>query len=645
MPSKRSCFNKTLFRKNLSRTWPLWGLLSVAGAMVPLYFLLELLRYPAASLESREFAIGLYQMAAYFVPCFTGVYAILCAMLVWGYLYSARSVGLMHTLPVNRTCLFITNTLSGLAMILIPFAVTGGLLCLLALAWGFFDLVAVVNTVLAVLFCTLLFFGMGTLCAMLTGHIFALPVFYLLANFLSFLLEALTTSLAQEFLLGVGMVREIGMLGFLSPVVQIYNSVRLYYQRLPDGTLGECRFVGLWVLALYALAGLAMLALAWFLYRKRHSESAGDVVAFRWLRPVFRYGVALLGGLTIGRLLFEVFWAPLFQRGYYADRIPMGVCAFLGGLVGYYIASMLLEKSLRVFRGSWKGALIVLAGAAAVCLLVSVDLFGLERRVPPMEEIESVSLRDRGLESGPYTVKDAPETVDRLRQLHQAIVDDRQYIRSYTPDFSYEEGKVFSHFVRLSYRLKDGSILERGYDLWLTRERVGTPGTYDHLLSEFYQDPTVRARDVAIPEGAELDSIDIYCDYMKDFYCNTTDHAGGVNTETRAIYDALQKDAQEGNVPARDVLRFSNQSHQLYLQLQYRLYDAQEGAYYGGCNSIYLSPSMTNTLHTLVKLGYLTEAELTVWREALEREDREMREAVMAEQSVVHPEESMVYAG
>ena len=43
MPSKSSFFNKTLFRKNLSRFWPLWGGLSLVGAMFPLYMALFLM--------------------------------------------------------------------------------------------------------------------------------------------------------------------------------------------------------------------------------------------------------------------------------------------------------------------------------------------------------------------------------------------------------------------------------------------------------------------------------------------------------------------------------------------------------------------------------------------------------------------------
>ena len=612
MPSKRSFFNRTLFRKHLGRFWPLWGGVSLVGAMFPLYLLLVLIQRQAGPITRPEFfAEGLYQIAAYFVPAFTCGYAILCAMAVWGYLCNARSVGMMHTLPVDRTCLFVTNTLAGLAMVLIPYAVTGGLLCLIALAWGFFDLVAVGNTVLAVLFCAVLFFGMATLCAMLTGHAFVLPVFYLLANFLAFLMEILVTSLAHEFLLGVEMMQDLGVLGFLSPVMQIYSSVRV--ECLSDGASESWRLQGMWVLGLYALAGLALLALAWALYRRRHSESAGDVVAFRWLRPVFRYGLALLSGLTVGRLLYALFWEGLFQRGSYAERLPMGVCVFLGGMLGYYIASMLLEKSLRVFRGSWRGAVLVAAGAAVLCLLVSVDLFGVERRVPGPEEIESVTLSDRGMTSGPFTAEDAPETVARLEQLHRAIVADRNYIRTYRPDWDSEE-EIYSHNVSLTYRLKNGETLKRYYDLWLTEDRVETPGTYDNLLAEFYRDPAVGADSVRIPKDARLESIDVICDYMENGYVNTRDRAYGGDEESERIYAALQQDAAEGRIPVRDVLYDGRgMEYTFHLQLEYLPWEPRAGAYYGYSKTIFMNPSMTSTIDTLVELGYLTEEEVSAW--------------------------------
>ncbi len=624
MPSKRSFFNRTLFRRNLSHSWPLWGLLSAAGAMVPLYILLELLNIPRRSLTfpPEEFASALYNAVTLFAPGFTAVYAILCAMLVWGYLYNSRSIGLFHALPVDRTCLFVTNTLSGLTMLLIPYAVTGFLGCLLAVCWGFFHLTAVLNTILAVIFLSVTFFGMATLCAMLTGNIFALPALYLLLNFLSPLLESLIFTIAQQFLVGIN--SEAFRFNVLSPIVQIYSRFTTRYTRFTADGGPTASLHGLWVPALYALAGLGMLALAWFLYRKRHSERAGDVVAFRWLRPVFRYGVALLGGLTIGRLLYFFLWENLFQKGSYADILPFFVCTALGGLLGCYAASMLLEKSRRVFRGSLPSAAIVCAGAAVLCLLVSMDVFGAERRVPDLEDVESVRLEDRGILSGPFTLEKDREQVEAVLAFHRSLVDDRAYIRSYEPNWGHDEGKVFSHYISLTYQLADGSTLSRQYDLWFTTERAETAGTYENLLSAFYEDPKVRRCDVTIPEGASLSSISISSEYLKD-------EAYGINTndqnpeDAKTLYAALLRDADEGNVPAKDVLAHygstRNTDTLLCFAVRYRTPIAPwEGSWSYGYKDVYVHPQMQHTVDALISLGYMTEEDAARWAEDYTRD-------------------------
>ena len=120
MRSKTSCFNSTLFRKNLSRYWPLWGLASFGGAMFPLAMLLELLHNGFRFWSPLETRQAYYTVLSYGVPVISIVYAILCAMAVWSYLYNARSVGMMHTLPVRREGLFVTNVLSGLTMMATP---------------------------------------------------------------------------------------------------------------------------------------------------------------------------------------------------------------------------------------------------------------------------------------------------------------------------------------------------------------------------------------------------------------------------------------------------------------------------------------------------------------------------------------------
>lgn len=613
MLSKRSFFNRTLFRKNLTRFWPLWGGAALAGSMVPLYILLALLGMPEANVKANEFAYALYSVAVYAVPAVTAAYAILCAMAVWGYLFNSRSVGLMHTLPVDRTGLFVTNTLSGLAMVAIPYAVVGLFCCLIALGWGFFDLTAVVNTAAAVVLMALLFFGLATFCAMLTGHIVALPALYLLLNFLAPLLEVLVGALAEAFLVGV-VFNGLGVTEFLSPLFAIYSRFNCGTEPLENGEFAPY-LTGLWVVALYALAGLALLVLAWLLYRRRHSERAGDVVAFRWLRPVFRYGVALLSGLTIGRLLYELLWvAALFQNGEYADFLPMWVCMALAGVLGYYVSSMLLEKSLRVFRRSWRGVVAVCAGAALVCAAASMDVFGAERWVPDPAEVAAVYLGD--YEARFQFDQTNPEGIAQVIAIHQAIVEDRDYIRSGVPYDFYERGNCVSRHVTLSYTLQNGRIARRGYDLWVTADRAADPSTYDgRLLALYTQGDTALSR-VAIPENGELRSVYVY-NYESDDGAARTARP---EVENLAVYDALLRDAAEGNVPGYDLLRDGPESYGgISVELEYRFWD-QDG-YSHAYKQVEIYPSMTHTLDTLLELGYVTGAEIGRWNQNMGLED------------------------
>ena len=56
-------------------------------------------RRSTASTVFTVAATGLYTAVTCIAPGFTAGYAILCAMLVWGYLYNPRAVGMFHAQP------------------------------------------------------------------------------------------------------------------------------------------------------------------------------------------------------------------------------------------------------------------------------------------------------------------------------------------------------------------------------------------------------------------------------------------------------------------------------------------------------------------------------------------------------------------
>ena len=315
---KRSYFNAVLYRKNLARFWPLWGGVSLVGCVLPLYMLLMLLSYSGAGfhIENSDVSNAIYVVLTVMVPAGLLVYAALCGVLCWGYLTNSRSVGLYHTLPVSRTCLFLTTVASGLTMMLVPFVIVGGLSVLVLLGWGIFPLEALIWGALSVIGMSLLFFSLITFSAMVSGNSFSVLAFYFLGNFLAPTLDWLLTSFARGFLFGVSS-DYTGKVEFFSPVFFLYR--HLGVERQNDVWVLQ----GTWVIGVYVLVALAILAVSLLLYRRRKSESAGDVVAQGWLKPIFRYGVALLFGLTLGQVLYQFVYALPFGTSQYKRMVPM----------------------------------------------------------------------------------------------------------------------------------------------------------------------------------------------------------------------------------------------------------------------------------------------------------------------------------
>ena len=225
MQSRISCFNPTLLRKNLTRFWPLWGLASFVGVLFPLALLLDFIRRgPRAVPSAAEFSNMYYSVVAGALPVVSLGYAILCAMVVWSYLYSARSVSLMHTLPIRREGLFVTNFLSGMAMMLLPYAVTGALCVAISLGYGCFDIGSLLTTILVVIGESFFYFASATFVAFITGNIFALPVLYFLLHFLAVLLDWLISTFAQGFIFGFNS-SYTGVAERLSPTVALMSRV------------------------------------------------------------------------------------------------------------------------------------------------------------------------------------------------------------------------------------------------------------------------------------------------------------------------------------------------------------------------------------------------------------------------------------
>ena len=620
MRSKTSCFNGTLFRKNLSRYWPLWGLASFGGALFPLAMLVNLLHSGFDFWTPLETTQAYYNVLSYGVPVISIVYAVLCAMAVWNYLYNARSVGLMHTLPIRREGLFVTNVLSGLVMMAIPYAVTGVLIVLVSFLYGGFEPVGVLVTILGVAGESIFFFGLATFCAFIVGNVFMLPALYGLLNFLAVLTDFTVNLLAQGFCFGLNSSYS-GTVEWLSPVVYLMQQVRpnsIYQEELvqhgvyglyPTDVLTEVHLENGWLIAVYAAVGVVLLVLAWLLYRRRRSESAGDVVAVNWMKPVFRYGWAAFSAILGGRLLYALFWES-FQNGPYFTVLPMVLCMIVGGAIGFYAASMLLAKTLRVFRSTWKGMLAVALGCVALCGAMKYDVFGVVRRVPAADSVKQVNIYAAG--SNYYlTPGQDDELIEEVRALHQAIINDKDYAltaaSAASEAYSSADGEIPGAYanVRFTYTLNSGLKVERWYSLYLTRDRMAQEGTYDNLLDRLINSPEMRQKRIRRQDG----------DFRLDTaWINTRTGGTDLNSrEVETILSAVARDAENENWGVYDwfVGRDDADNYDITVHIGYLMEERQ----YDNID-ISVREGMTETIQALKDLGLVTDEDLVLNRDA-----------------------------
>lgn len=194
-------------------------------------------------------------------------------------------------------------------------------------------------------------------------------------------------------------------------------------------------------------------ALVWWLYKKRPSETAGDAMSFRWLRPIARWSIGLCGGLGLG--LFLRYTA--FIDGGFACLL---ICQLVMGVICFFAAQMLLQKKFRIFNKRWwleTAAMVLVLAAVTVC--VKLDITGYQHRVPDAEDVTSVRF------SASYAdfTADDPAAVESVISLHRAILEqyDETGERLENQTYLDTEGGPITRYVRVDYQLRNGTSLCR----------------------------------------------------------------------------------------------------------------------------------------------------------------------------------------
>lgn len=476
MQSKTSCFNGAVWRKALSRCWPLW-----AGTALILFFSMPFLIArvdPHAAHGDMSVAQIVEEIpisATMSLPLFACLFGLVFAAATFDYLFSKRSTGMMASLPVRREGLFLSGFAAGLTMLLSAGLLSAVLAALLALTKGVHATGAIAVWLGVYAAEVVTFYGIGVFCAMLTGHILVLIPLYLLVNFGGVVLSGMLQYMARLLLIGVpadGSLAAFSWLEKLSPCEQLLTETGMQYNS--ELLRSVSRFTGWPVVLAYLAAGVVLSVIALILFRRRKMECAQEPVISKGLGLALKYIVTFYCALGL-----PAFLALFFRDSFSDSTVGLLALTALGAAIGYLISEMILHKSVRVRKKSWLGVGVT---ALIACLIVGAmqqDVFGYVHNVPDPAEIERAEV------NAWYQLKAEvtdPDALKELTQLHRDLIGEQ------TPGF-YSSGDL-----RLTYHLKNGKTITRAYSVFDDNSAECSAGRLRGLLrradvTDFSLDP------------------------------------------------------------------------------------------------------------------------------------------------------------
>lgn len=453
MKSKISFFNAGIFKSMLKRFWPLWtAYFAVWFMCLPLPLLVARLQGVKESAVTVVTAAMKTSVEASVVSGF--LMGILAAMAVFGFLYNSRSCGMIASTPVRREAVFCSAYLAGALPVLAANLFIAVLNWLFTLSSGIegaciFKMNAILFAVNSMEF--LIFFSISAFIAMLTANIVALPVLYLIFNFVFLGMEYVVRMLYGMFIFGYSDHPDC-VLEFMSPLIYLFTRIGI---NVNISTGSAAVSLTNWSALLgYIIAAVVFSVTALLLYRKRRMESAGDVIAVNSLRPVFKFCVTACAALCFG-LLFFVIISTLFTS-LSMSMLVLSAGLIIGAFIGYFASEMLLKKSFHVFKGSWKGFVITAVLCIVFAFVCVTDLFDLSSQLPDADDIEAISCNS---ESRGVDIKNRSD-IEALLKVNKAIIADRDKYEG-LDDTDLEN----TGYVSIRYKLKDGRVICRGYTL------------------------------------------------------------------------------------------------------------------------------------------------------------------------------------
>lgn len=420
MNSKISLFSKALVKSDIKRYWWVSAIYMVLTA---LFILPNAVMKDIGDVYSR-FDSDNGGLALFFAFVLGG--------LLFSYLHRVNSVSFMNSIPVSRTTQYLSHILSGFILLIIPITVTSLVIFFEELHYGS-----------GIQFCYKYFYT----CLLYSACAFMLTTFT----------SVLSGNLISTYVFGGGFIALPYFI--LSMANEIFSKNVYGFVDYDEGIMQYIYIMGIdemWAKrsVIYIAIALALFVISLVLYKLRNMENYGEVVAFKPLKPILMYFVAVCFGLFGYDLLYYIHNRSLnFTLGV----LPLGIVAL--------IAVFMLNQKSFSFKGILKPIVIFAVCMGIVNVIFAFDLTGYEKRIPDENNVVSIDAFSGYYANCYATSRDYGAPI--YDDINKGILTDKKDIDTITKLHKYlvQRGAVNDNSIsiKITYTLKNNKKLSRNY--------------------------------------------------------------------------------------------------------------------------------------------------------------------------------------
>lgn len=394
--------------------------------------------------------------------CIICITPIITAVLMMGFLHKGSKALMIHIQPFSKNRIFNSYYLSGWLMCIIPLLLMSLSYTLLSFKIHRLVGIDIMFWLLSSIAIMTWFYGITVLAGTLTGT----ALMNLLSAGTLMIIFPVMISISGYYC-SIFMNGYCKMPGLMAYIEENYNPVlNMLFRYEADGVKA---------LVMYFVIGVLLSFLAKRIYKTRKLERIGSSTLSKGFEELMTYLVVFVGMSLFGLMMWT-----------FSSSKPLIIAGMLiGMLLTFSVVKIIVNRTVRIFDKRFARSLgIYLIIAAVFVALVIFDITGFSKRVPAESDIKSVEMEDFAVGYDVFAEYrfasdenvnskrqfSSPESINKIAELHRYIIDEDLCGESSgggteVKGLDGESVIVGNEYIHIKYRLKDGRMLERLYDV------------------------------------------------------------------------------------------------------------------------------------------------------------------------------------